>query len=165
VWGHLTFVSELHSLTMMYCVALYCPYWCTAAGDREGGPPGGPPPRGPAYPPIGIAAAQHSAVQVSQLLGGTPASDRRIQDQLNDLLGSKSRAELWEVMRMLKDLFGGDRNAAKAWFAERPGLSKAVFQAQVLLGEWYCICSCGVGKWVNQQLSGCGAAPVVLCGS
>jgi hypothetical protein len=43
---------------------------------------------------------------------------------------------------MLKDLFGGDRNAAKAWFAERPGLSKAVFQAQVLLGEWSCMCSC-----------------------
>jgi hypothetical protein len=123
-----------HTVVLFHC--------CTAAGDREGGPPGGPPPRGPAYPPIGLAAAQHSAVQVSQLLGGTPASDRRIQDQLNDLLGSKSRAELWEVMRMLKDLFGGDRNAAKAWFAERPGLSKAVFQAQVLLGEWSCMCSC-----------------------
>lgn len=55
---------------------------------------------------------------------------------LNDLLGSKSRAELWEVMRMLKDHVGGDRNVAKAFFSERPGLTKAVFQAQVLLGEF-----------------------------
>lgn len=82
-----------------------------------------------------MAAAQQSAAQVSSLLGGTPASDRRIQDMLNDLLASKSRAELWEVMRMLKNFLGGDREAAKQFFAERPGLTKAVFQTQVLLGE------------------------------
>lgn len=103
----------------------------------EGGrelPGGGLPPRGPGYPPIGMAAAQQSAAQVSSLLGGTPASDRRIQDMLNDLLANKSRAELWEVMRMLKNFLGGDKEAAKQFFAERPGLTKAVFQTQVLLG-------------------------------
>lgn len=55
---------------------------------------------------------------------------------LNDLLASKSRPELWEAMRLFKEMHGGDRNAAKAWFAERPALTKAVFQAQVLLGEF-----------------------------
>jgi len=112
-------------------------------GDRDGGRPdrepgggaGGPPPRSH-HPPIGMPAAQQSAAQVSSLLGGPPSSDRRIQDMLNDLLGSKSRPELWEVMRSLKEFLGGDRNVAKAFFAERPGLTKAVFQAQVLLGEW-----------------------------
>lgn len=103
--------------------------------DREPGGPGGPPPRSHP-PPIGMPAAQQSAAQVSSLLGGPPSSDRRIQDMLNDLLGSKSRPELWEVMRSLKEFLGGDRNVAKAFFAERPGLTKAVFQAQVLLGEW-----------------------------
>lgn len=108
----------------------------SAAGEGDREPPrGGLPPRGPGYPPIGMAAAQQSAAQVSSLLGGTPASDRRIQDMLNDLLASKSRAELWEVMRMLKNFLGGDKEAAKQFFAERPGLTKAVFQTQVLLGE------------------------------
>lgn len=69
------------------------------------------------------------------MLGGAPSSDRRVQDQLNELLASKSRPELWEVLRLLREFLGGDRAAAKQYFAERPGLTKAVFQAQVLLGE------------------------------
>ncbi|KAF6251415.1 hypothetical protein COO60DRAFT_1560224 [Scenedesmus sp. NREL 46B-D3] len=84
---------------------------------------------------IGYAAATQSAQQVSAMLGGPPASDRRVQDQLNELLASKSRPELWEVLRLLKEFLGGDRQAASQYFAERPGLTKAVFQAQVLLGE------------------------------
>eukprot|EP00882_Tetradesmus_deserticola_P021120 GHRQ01022856.1.p2 GENE.GHRQ01022856.1~~GHRQ01022856.1.p2 ORF type:complete len:170 (+),score=57.62 GHRQ01022856.1:762-1271(+) len=84
---------------------------------------------------IGYAAATQSAAQVSAMLGGPPASDRRVQDQLNELLASKSRPELWEVLRLLKEFLGGDRQAASQYFAERPGLTKAVFQAQVLLGE------------------------------
>jgi hypothetical protein len=114
-----------------------------------------------------MAAAQQSAAQVSSLLGGTPASDRRIQDMLNDLLASKSRAELWEVMRMLKNFLGGDREAAKQFFAERPGLTKAVFQTQVLLGElrltqrvhgscvsrWQTVCSSNCSSWVVCGLS------------
>uniref|UniRef100_A0A383VJU0 RRM domain-containing protein n=1 Tax=Tetradesmus obliquus TaxID=3088 RepID=A0A383VJU0_TETOB len=83
---------------------------------------------------IGYAAASQSAQAVSALLGGPPASDRRVQDQLNELLASKSRPELWEVLRLLKEFLGGDRAAASQYFAERPGLTKAVFQAQVLLG-------------------------------
>jgi hypothetical protein len=84
---------------------------------------------------IGYAAASQSATQVAAMLGGPPASDRRVQDQLNELLASKSRPELWEVLRLLKEFLGGDRQAASQYFAERPGLTKAVFQAQVLLGE------------------------------
>jgi hypothetical protein len=101
-----------------------------------------------------MAAAQQSAAQVSSLLGGTPASDRRIQDMLNDLLASKSRAELWEVMRMLKNFLGGDKEAAKQFFAERPGLTKAVFQTQVLLGE------CGAARWCVTHTDGRGAVVV-----
>jgi hypothetical protein len=84
---------------------------------------------------IGYAAASQSAQQVTAMLGGPPASDRRVQDQLNELLASKSRPELWEVLRLLKEFLGGDRQAASQYFGERPGLTKAVFQAQVLLGE------------------------------
>jgi hypothetical protein len=84
---------------------------------------------------IGYAAASQSAQQVTAMLGGPPASDRRVQDQLNELLASKSRPELWEVLRLLKEFLGGDRQAASQYFSERPGLTKAVFQAQVLLGE------------------------------
>eukprot|EP00878_Enallax_costatus_P013429 GHUV01014043.1.p1 GENE.GHUV01014043.1~~GHUV01014043.1.p1 ORF type:complete len:437 (+),score=157.78 GHUV01014043.1:131-1441(+) len=83
---------------------------------------------------IGYAAAAQSAQQVAGMLGGTPASDRRTQDQLNELLAAKRAPELWEVLRLLRDQFGGDRQAAVNWFAERPGVAKAVFQAQVLLG-------------------------------
>lgn len=124
----------------------------SAAGEGGREPPGGGlPPRGPGYPPIGMASAQQSAAQVSSLLGGTPASDRRIQDMLNDLLASKSRAELWEVMRMLKNFLGGDKEAAKQFFAERPGLTKAVFQTQVLLGEWCAAAWCDT----NTDSRGC----------
>jgi hypothetical protein len=96
--------------------------------DRSGGGGGG-------ARMIGYAAASQSAAQVTAMLGGPPASDRRVQDQLNELLASKSRPELWEVLRLLKEFLGGDRQAASQYFAERPGLTKAVFQAQVLLGE------------------------------
>lgn len=95
---------------------------------------------------IGYAAASQSAQAVSALLGGPPASDRRVQDQLNELLASKSRPELWEVLRLLKEFLGGDRAAASQYFAERPGLTKAVFQAQVLLGEFR---SAGATRWCS----------------
>lgn len=91
---------------------------------------------------IGFAAAAQSAQQVAGLLGGPPSNDRRVQDQLNELLASKSRPELWEVLRLLKEFLGGDRAAARSYFAERPALAKAVFQAQVLLGELQS-CRCG----------------------
>lgn len=84
---------------------------------------------------IGYATAAQSAQQVAGMLGGAAANDRRMQDQLNELLASKRASELWEVLRLLRDQFGGDRQAAVNWFAERPGVAKAVFQAQVLLGE------------------------------
>lgn len=111
-----------------------------------------------------MAAAQQSAAQVSSLLGGTPASDRRIQDMLNDLLASKSRAELWEVMRMLKTFLGGDREAAKQFFAERPGLTKAVFQTQVLLGEYrWTGKGCGCASAYAWVLSGTTGASLCSC--
>lgn len=121
-----------------------------------------------------MAAAQQSAAQVSSLLGGTPASDRRIQDMLNDLLASKGRAELWEVMRMLKNFLGGDKEAAKQFFAERPGLTKAVFQTQVLLGEWcaaaWCVAQTRTAGAVRmcllqQQAQGCKCGMVLLIAS
>eukprot|EP00775_Hariotina_reticulata_P009623 gene9623-9784_t len=103
------------------------------AGSR---PPVQPPPsnRSSDHQLIGFAAAAQSAQQVAGLLGGPPSNDRRVQDQLNELLASKSRPELWEVLRLLKEFLGGDRAAARSYFAERPALAKAVFQAQVLLG-------------------------------
>lgn len=65
------------------------------------------------------------------------------QEQLNDLLASKSKPELWEVLRHLKEFLQADRATAHHYFSERPGLSKVVFQAQVLLGECAGLCSAG----------------------
>jgi hypothetical protein len=120
-------------------VFLLLPAWLLPADDRGPGPAAADRDRsgggGRDARMIGYAAASQSAQQVTAMLGGPPASDRRVQDQLNELLASKSRPELWEVLRLLKEFLGGDRQAASQYFAERPGLTKAVFQAQVLLGE------------------------------
>lgn len=86
-------------------------------------------------PMIGYAAVTQAAGAVASMLGGPPSNDRRVQEQLNELLASKSRPELWEVLRLLREFLGGERSGALQYFSERPGLAKAVFQAQVLLGE------------------------------
>eukprot|EP00879_Flechtneria_rotunda_P021252 GHRR01022389.1.p1 GENE.GHRR01022389.1~~GHRR01022389.1.p1 ORF type:complete len:258 (+),score=67.30 GHRR01022389.1:910-1683(+) len=98
---------------------------------------------------IGFAAASQSAQQVASMLGGPASSDRRVQDQLNELLAAKSKPDLWEVLRLLKEFLGGDKEAAKRYFADRPGLTKAVFQAQVLLGE----CSLSLELTIMMELA------------
>jgi hypothetical protein len=111
-------------------------------GFRSGGGGGG------GGRPIGAVAAQQSAAAVAQLLGAPPATDREVQEGVDRVFAGMSRRDLWEVLRELRDVaFGGpapppgapppppqDRRRAAAFFAERPGLAKAVFQAQVLLG-------------------------------
>jgi len=102
--------------------------------------------------PIGSVAAQQSAAAVAQLLGAPPSTDREVQEGVDRVFAGMSRRDLWEVLRELRGAaFSGgggngngnghgappplpDRHRAAAFFAERPGLTKAVFQAQVLLG-------------------------------
>lgn len=115
-------------------------------GGGGGGPAGGPGGgfRSGGGRPVGAVAAQQSAAAVAQLLGAPPSTDREVQEGVDRVFAGMSRRDLWEVLRELRDVaFGGslgpnapppDRHRAAAFFAERPGLTKAVFQAQVLLG-------------------------------
>lgn len=84
---------------------------------------------------IGNQAAAMSAAQVTALLGGPASNDREVQEQVNKAFAAMSKAQLYEVMREIKNLITQDKPGARQYFADRPGLTKALFQGQILLGE------------------------------
>lgn len=104
------------------------------AGGGGGGGDGGRPPPGPQGVPMGMQAAAMSAQQVRALLNGSASSDPEVQEQLNAAFASMSRVQLYDIMREMKGLIAQDRGGAIQYFAERPGLTKALFQGQILLG-------------------------------
>lgn len=112
--------------------------------QHTGGPTAhpGPPPPPPRGPMLGYPAAAAAAASYAALLGGPPSSDPRAQEQLNELLGAQNRAGLWEVLRQLREFLGPDKAGAHAYLADRPGLGKALLQAQILLGAYVRACMC-----------------------
>ncbi len=88
-----------------------------------------------------------SAVSVAQLLGAPPSQDRDTQEQLNKAFAGMSKAQLYDVMREIKNLISGDRAGARQYFSERPWLTKVLFQGQILLGEQsWCVVAAGCSR-------------------
>ena len=82
---------------------------------------------------MGGDLAYHSSLGVATLLGapmppGTPA------DQLTTVLARKTRSELYEYLNQMKGLMQANPTQARQLLADNPSLTKALFQAQVILG-------------------------------
>ena len=82
---------------------------------------------------VGGDLAYHSSLGVATLLGapiplGAPA------DQITSVLARKTRNELYELLNQMKGLMQANPTQARQLLADNPSLTKALFQAQVILG-------------------------------
>lgn len=118
--------------------------------DRRGPPPpfergpGGPPPPGGPGPgpglagpggtrPVGVGAAAAAAGTMAQWLGG-PARPGPTSDAVNAVLGGLSPLQLYDLMAQMRAMITANPGQARHTLISNPQLTKALFQAQILLG-------------------------------
>lgn len=105
----------------------------------KGGPPprgpGGGPGGGPGSAPVGRPAAAMAAQQMSLMLGGPPViAPGGSTDKVTNTLAGMSRQQLFDIMVQMKALIGANPGQARQVLIGAPQLTRALFQAQILLG-------------------------------
>ena len=73
---------------------------------------------------VGMEAATAAAVAI----GGQPG------DEVASVLGNMSKQELWDVLEQTKALVQQNPKQARSLLIANPALTKAIFQAQIILG-------------------------------
>jgi len=106
--------------------------------DREGRR--GPPPAhfreprgGPGSKPVGAAAASSAAATMASMLGGPPGPGPT-QEHVNAVLGGMSAQQLYDLMQQMRTMITTSPAQARHILISNPQLTKALFQAQILLG-------------------------------
>eukprot|EP00873_Tetraselmis_striata_P043294 jgi/Tetstr1/463558/TSEL_008437.t1 len=110
----------------------------SARSARESGPPRGGPPRNDAPPQprpgsMGMQAAASAAGSLAAALGNYGAAPGD-SDPLTQTLAGMSKAQLYEIMAQMKQLVTANRSQARQILVANPQLTKAMFQAQIMLG-------------------------------
>ena len=77
-----------------------------------------------------VAAGQH----LTGIVGGAPPTPGGGSDQISATLATKSRGELYEVLAQMQALVKANAGQARAILLQNPQLTKALFQAQIMLG-------------------------------
>ncbi len=83
--------------------------------------------------PVGAPAAASAASTMASWLGG-PAAPGPAQGHVNNVLGGMSAAQLFELMSQMRALIQQNPAQARQTLLSNPQLTKALFQAQILLG-------------------------------
>ncbi|GLC45952.1 hypothetical protein PLESTB_001200900 [Pleodorina starrii] len=102
---------------------------------RRGGPveqslaPGPP----PGTRPIGREAAGAAATQMNALLGNAPYTGPS-QEKISTVIAGMTPMQLFEILSQMRTLCQQNHAAARSILVANPQLTKALFQAQVLLG-------------------------------
>ncbi len=78
-----------------------------------------------------VAAA--AGQSLTGLVGGPPPAPGGGSDQISAALASKSRGELFEVLAQMQALVRASPGQARAILAQNPQLTKALFQAQIMV--------------------------------
>ena len=77
-----------------------------------------------------LMAGQH----LTGIVGGAPPAPGGGSDQISAALATKSRSELYEVLAQMQALVKANAGQARAILLQNPQLTKALFQAQIMLG-------------------------------
>ncbi|KAL6753315.1 hypothetical protein V8C86DRAFT_2729161 [Haematococcus lacustris] len=101
----------------------------TVERDRHPSGPMGPPPG----KPVGVAMTSAVAATMSSWLGG-PQAPGPAQTHVNNVLGGMSALQLFELMSQMRALIQQNPAQARQTLITNPQLTKALFQAQILLG-------------------------------
>ncbi|KAK9823793.1 hypothetical protein WJX72_005536 [[Myrmecia] bisecta] len=95
----------------------------------------GPDVRRPPRPrPVGMEAAHHAA-QGAAALVGAPSTDAsgHSQDQITVALSKMTRTQMYEIMAQMKGVIQQNPQQARQILVQNPPLTKALFQAQIML--------------------------------
>mmetsp|Transcript_636 Transcript_636/g.1728 ORF Transcript_636/g.1728 Transcript_636/m.1728 type:complete len:398 (-) Transcript_636:375-1568(-) len=101
--------------------------------DRDGGP------RGPYGPPtglrnVGVGTAEIACEAMADSLGSMAMMGGPAQETINAILGGMAPMQLFEVAAQVKTIAQSDPAAARQLLASKPSLTRALYQAQILLG-------------------------------
>lgn len=85
---------------------------------------------------MGLPAAASAAGSLAAALGdySAAAAGGNASDALTQTLASMSRPQLYEIMSQMKLLISHNRSQARQILLANPQLTKALFQAQIMLG-------------------------------
>ncbi|KAG2449127.1 hypothetical protein HYH02_005875 [Chlamydomonas schloesseri] len=105
---------------------------------RGGGRGAGPsdslaPAAPPGTRPIGRDAANAAATQANSLLGNAPYTGPA-QDKISTVIAGMTPLQLYEILSQMRTLAQQNSATARSILVSNPQLTKALFQAQVLLG-------------------------------
>ncbi|KAG2444593.1 hypothetical protein HXX76_001338 [Chlamydomonas incerta] len=108
--------------------------------DMRGGGRGGSGPSDslmPAAPPgtrpIGRDTANAAAAQANSLLGSAPYTGPA-QDKISNVIAGMTPLQLYEILSQMRSLAAQNTATARSILVSNPQLTKALFQAQILLG-------------------------------
>ncbi|KAG2489320.1 hypothetical protein HYH03_012152 [Edaphochlamys debaryana] len=87
----------------------------------------------PGTRPIGRETAATAATQANALLGNAPYTGPS-QDKINTVIAGMTPMQLFEILSQMRGLCQQNQAAARSILVANPQLTKALFQAQVLLG-------------------------------
>jgi hypothetical protein len=83
---------------------------------------------------MGVEAARAASYSVAAVVGGPPPTPGGSGELISSALGTKSRAELYEIMAQMKSLVQQNPEQARQILVQNAQLTKALFQAEIMLG-------------------------------
>ncbi|EIE26802.1 hypothetical protein COCSUDRAFT_46235 [Coccomyxa subellipsoidea C-169] len=84
--------------------------------------------------PIGVEAARSASHSVASLVGSPPPVPGGSGELISSALGTKTRAELYEIMAQMRSLVQQNPEQARQILVQNAQLTKALFQAEIMLG-------------------------------
>ncbi|GAX80363.1 hypothetical protein CEUSTIGMA_g7802.t1 [Chlamydomonas eustigma] len=113
--------------------------WGGDAPRAERGRPDRDGPRGPYGPPaglrpVGAGSAAAAAQEMSHMLDSPAMAAGPAQEQIDHVLGGKSPLQLFQAVSQMKTFLQQNPAGARQALISQPQLTRALFQAQILLG-------------------------------
>lgn len=83
---------------------------------------------------MGVEAASGASHSLAAMTGSAAPAPGGSGEAISAALGGKTRAELYKIMEQMKELVQQNPEQARQILVQNPQLTKALFQAQIMLG-------------------------------
>lgn len=81
---------------------------------------------------VGVGSANAAAALMASMIGGSQSAPT--QEKINNIIAGLSPMQLFDIMSQMKTLIQQNQQAARDILSQNPQLTRALFQAQVMLG-------------------------------